>query len=89
MLTPSIAPQTQLTNTMNENTLRISKIYIFGDRMADVTHSQGMTRIALNDEHFVNGDQGTDEKCLSCDGGEFLEEELKRKTGCDEVEWAK
>jgi len=71
-----------------ENTLRIHKIYIFGDRMADVTHSEGMTRIALNDEHFINGDQGTDEKCLSCDGGEYLEQELKRLTGCDDVEWA-
>ena len=80
--------ETMLCEQEEPRELRVHKIYIFGDRMADVTHSEGMERIALNDEHFINGDQGTDEKCLSCEGGEYLEQELKRLTGCDDVEWA-
>ncbi len=79
--------QTQLAKTMNE--LRISKIFIYGAAMAEVTHSEGRDKIQLNPEyHFVNGDQGTDEKCLSADGADYLEAELKRLNNCEEVNWA-
>lgn len=79
--------QTQLTKIMNE--LRISKIFIYGAAMAEVSHSEGSDRIQLNPEyHFVNGDQGTDEKCLSADGADYLEAELKRLNDCEEVNWA-
>ena len=71
-------------------TLRLSKITIFGAAMADVKHSEGSDRISLNPEyHFVSGEQGTDEKCLSADGAEYLEEELKRLNSCEDVTWAK
>lgn len=71
-------------------TLRISKIYIYGSALAEVKHSDGSSTIQLNPEyHFIEGDQGEDEKCLSADGADFLESELKGKTGSDEVEWTK
>jgi hypothetical protein len=70
--------------------LRLTKITIYGAAMADVKHSEGSDRIQLNPEyHFVNGDQGTDEKCLSADGADFLESELKRLNFCEDVTWAK
>jgi len=72
------------------STLRISKIYIYGNACAEVRHSEGSDRIQLNPEyHFVNGDQGTDEKCLSAEGADYLEDELKRLNNCDSVELAK
>lgn len=71
-------------------TLRITKISIFGSAIADVKHSEGSDRIPLNSEyHFVSGEQGTDEKCLSADGADYLESELKRLNRCEDVTWAK
>jgi hypothetical protein len=71
-------------------TLRLTKINIFGSAMADVKHSEGSDRIALNPEyHFVNGEQGKDEKCLSAEGADYLETELKRLNECEEITWAK
>jgi hypothetical protein len=71
-------------------TLRLTKITIFGAAMADVKHSEGSDRIALNPEyHFINGDQGTDQKCLSADGADYLEAELKRLNNCEDLTWAK
>ena len=68
---------------MNDNELRITKIFPYGDRMAEVSHSEGMTRVALDFDHF-------EEDCVTINaaGYEFIEAELKRKTGCDEVNWA-
>lgn len=68
---------------MNNNELRISEIFPYGDRMAEVSHSEGSTRIALEFEHF-------EEDCVTINaaGYEYIEAELKRKTGCDEVNWA-
>ena len=77
-----------MNTTETDNTLRVFKIYIYGDRMAEASHSEGITRIALDYEHFINGDQGNDQACLSCDGADYLEEALKRKTGCSEIEWS-
>jgi hypothetical protein len=71
-------------------TLRLTKINIFGAAMADVKHSEGSDQIALNPEyHFIDGDQGTDEKCLSADGADYLEAELKRLNNCEDVTWVK
>jgi hypothetical protein len=75
---------------MNHNELRISKIFITGSAVAEVHHSEGMSRVPLTPEyHFINGEQGacSDEKCISSDGADYLEAELKRKTGCEEVNW--
>ncbi len=70
---------------MNDNELRISKISsIHGDRMVDVSHSEGFTRIALEWEHLEE-----DFSTINAAGYEYIESELKRKTGCDEVNWAK
>jgi len=76
--------EAMLCESSRDQTLRISKIFPYGDRMVAVSHSEGMTRIALEWEHFEE-----DLTTINDAGYAAIEEGLKQKTGCNEIEWAK
>lgn len=63
------------------NTTTINRISQHGDRMADVSHSHGWTRVALDWEHFDGAD-------INGDGMEYIESRVKSETAADEIEWS-
>jgi len=64
--------------------LRITKVSaVFGDRMVEVSHSEGWTRIALDWNHLKD-----DHSTLTDEGYEYIEEEVTRRTYTSEVVWA-
>ena len=65
-------------------TLTVYKIHLYGDRMAEVSHSMGSTRIAL-DWHHLNDDYNK----LTEDGENYVTSQLQEKfvNCCDDIEF--
>lgn len=66
-------------------TVTIYKVFIFGDRMADVTTSEGLIRIALDWGHLDPKDYVT----LTPEGCKYLEARVKEETSADEIEYSR
>ena len=64
--------------------LRITKVSsVFGDRMVEVSHSEGMTRIALDWGHLED-----DYSTITDEGYEYIEREVARCTYASGIIWA-
>jgi len=64
--------------------LTVYRVGIHGRQMADVEHSEGMSRIALGDDDLED-----DQHTLTPAGLATITAELARETGCENVSWAK
>lgn len=67
-----------------EPALTVYRVGIHGHKMADVEHSEGVSRIALGDDDLED-----DQHTLTPAGLATITAELIRETGCGDVSWAK
>ena len=71
-------------HTEEPASLTVYRVGIHGHQMADVEHSEGMSRIALGDDDLAD-----DQQTLTPAGMATITAELTRETGCGDVSWAK
>jgi hypothetical protein len=64
--------------------LTVYRVGIHGRQMADVEHSEGVSRIALGDDDLKD-----DQETLTPSGLASITAELIRETGCGNVSWSK
>jgi hypothetical protein len=67
-----------------EPALTVYRVGIHGHKMAEVEHSEGVSRIALGDDDLED-----DQHTLTPAGLATITAELARETGCENVSWAK